>query len=183
MNLKAMNMFLSEDNIKRHLEHLRRLRLRYSIVEKSFPELKDKNIKEILRLNINKDLKDEVISLLRSIRAHEIYFDSFSELQKRSELLLRHYSSKEKFLYDLFTEAKEGMCGFLFVYLDKYGIPRYSFSTWDDGAFLRYEPVLAVDMYEHAYFNDYGFEKEKYLRTSLEYLDLERLASALDNKK
>ena len=67
--------------------------------------------------------------------------------------------------------------------IDKYGIPRYSFSTWDDGAFLRYEPVLAVDMYEHAYFNDYGFEKEKYLRTSLEYLDLERLASALDNKK
>lgn len=183
MNLKAMNMFLSEDNIKRHLEHLRTLRLKYSIIEKSFPEFKGKGIKEILRMNINKDLKDEALSLLRSIRAHEIFFVSFTELPKRPDGVMRHYLSRERLLYELFNAGKERVCGFLFLYLDKYGIPRYSFSAWDDGAFLRYEPILAVDMYEHAYFSDYGFAKEKYLHSALEYLDLERLSVTLDNRK
>ena len=49
MNLNAMNLFLSEENIKRHLEHLRTQKLKYSILEKSVPELKGKSIKEILR--------------------------------------------------------------------------------------------------------------------------------------
>lgn len=177
-----MNMFLSKDNIKRHLEHLRTLRLRYSIIEKSFPELKGKMIKEILRMSIDKDLKDEALSLLRNIKSHECYFDSFTELPKRSDEVIRHYSSREKFLYDLFTEGKEKEYGFLFVYIDKYGIVRYSFSTQNDGAYLRYEPILAVDMYEHAYFNDYGFAKEKYLKTALEYLDLDML-SPLDKRR
>lgn len=177
-----MNMFLSEDNIKRHLEHLRTLRLRYSILEKSFPELMGKEIKEILRMNIDKGLKDEALSLLRNIKSHECYFDSFTELPKRSDEVIRYYASREKFLYDLFCEGKEKEYGFLFVYIDKYGIARYSFSTLNDGAYLRYEPILAVDMYEHAYFNDYGFSKDKYLKSALEYLDLERL-SPLDKRK
>lgn len=183
MNLKAMNMFLSEDNIKRHLEHLRTMRFRYSIIEKSFPALKGKNAKEILRMNMNKDLKDEAISLLRYIKAHECFFDSFTELPKRCDRVIKHYASREKFIYDLYTECKEREYGFLYIFPDRYGIPRYSFSTDGDGAFIIYEPTLAIDMYEHTYFNDYGFSKDKFLRAALEYLDLERLSTTLDKKE
>ena len=79
------------------------------------------------------------------------------------------------------AEAKEREYGFLFVYLDKYGIPRCRFSTATDGAFINYEPILALDLYEHAYFNDYGFNRDRYLRSALEYLDLERLNSDISS--
>ena len=62
MNFKAMNMFLSEENIKRHLEHLRTMKLKYSILEKSLPELKGRSIAQIVRLGINRKLKDEAIN-------------------------------------------------------------------------------------------------------------------------
>ena len=169
--------------MKRHLDYLRGCRLRYSILEKSFPELKGKGSAEIVRMNIKRDLKDEALSLLWYIKAHERFFDSFCDRQQRAERLSGHYLSREKFLYNLFLEAKEREAGFLFIYLDKYSIPRYSFSTVNDGAFIIYEPILAVDLYEHAYFNDYGFKRDRYLRSALEYLDLERLNTTLDKKK
>ena len=183
MNLKAMNMFLSEDNIKRHLEHLRTQKLRFSIIEKSFPEIKRKEMNEIVRLNISKDVKDEALSLLGYIKAHECFFDSFTEIPKRSDEIMKHYASRESFIYNLYTAAKDKKYGFLFVYKDKYGIPRFVFSEENEGAFLRYEPLLAIDLYEHVYFNDYGFAKDKYLRSALEYFDLERLKSAIDKSE
>ena len=181
MNVMPMNMFLSEDNIKRHLEHLRTYRLRYSILEKSFPDIKGKDIAGIVRMKIKREIKDEALSLLWYIKSHECFFDSFTDRQQKGGKLTKHYSSRDKFLYDLFVEAKEREYGFLFVYLDKYGIPRCRFSTATDGAFINYEPILALDLYEHAYFNDYGFNRDRYLRSALEYLDLERLNSDISS--
>lgn len=180
MNFIAMNLFLSESNIKRHLEHLREQKLRYSILEKSLPELRGKTINELIRLNINRDIKDEAISLLWYIKSHECFFDSFSEQQTRSDTLLNHYSSKEKFLYDLYTEGVERDHGFLFVYLDRQGAPRWIFSEKSDGAFIRYEPILALDLYEHTYFLDYGFEKKLFLRNALMYLNIAYLDNGVE---
>jgi superoxide dismutase len=175
MNNGAMNMFLSEDNIKRHLDHLRTYRLKLSIVEKSFPDLKGRGIREILRMNIAKDVKDEIVRLSWQIKSHECFFNSFTDQPHVKSCKLKHYSSKEKFIYDLFLEAREKEYGFLYVYKDKYDIPRYRFSDENDGAFIHYQPKLALDLYEHTYFNDYRFKKEEFLRRALNYLNLERL--------
>ena len=37
------------------------------------------------------------------------------------------------------------------------------------------EPVLALDVFEHAYFRDFGFDKGRYIRAALSYLDLSRV--------
>ena len=174
MNLKAMNMFLSEDNIKRHLEHLRTYRLKLSILEKSLPELKGKTMTEIIRSSFSREIKDEALRLIWYIKAHECFFDSFSESPKRSEALIKHYSSREKLVYELYIEAMEREHGFLFVYMDR-GVPKTSFMTSGDRAFLRFSPILALDLYEHTYFSDYGFAKDKFLRSALMYLDTGKL--------
>ena len=64
MNLKAMKMFLSEENVKKHLEHFRNLRLRFSVLEKSIPELKGKDISAVSKLSISRKIKDEALELL-----------------------------------------------------------------------------------------------------------------------
>lgn len=178
MNYEPMKLFLSESNIKRHLDHLREERLRYSILEKSLPMLNGKSISQIVRLNINREIKDEAISRLWYIKAHECFFNSFCNIPSMSDNVQEHYKSREKFVFDLYTDAVEAHHGFLFVYLDRQGVPKWIFADKYDGAFIRYEPILALDLYEHAYFLDYGFEKKLFLRNALMYLNL----ASLDNR-
>ena len=179
MNVEAMNLFLSDGNIKRHLEHLREERLRYSILEKSYPQIKGCAIGQLVRLNIDRDVKDEAISRLWYIKAHECFFNSFTERQTWRKELIKYYPSKERLLYDIYIEAMEKDHGFLFIYIDKQGTPKWIFADKSDGAFIRYEPILTLDLYEHTYFLDYGFEKKLFLRNALAYLNI----SSLDNEE
>ncbi len=178
MNVEPMRLFLSEANIKRHLEHLRQMKLRYSIMEKSLPGLCGRSPREIARLNIDRDAKDEAISLLFYIKAHECFFDSFTERQNRGNDGTGSYMQTEKLLYDLYSDAIGREHCFLFIYKDRQGGYKWTFSDGGDGAFISYEPFLAIDLYEHSYFLDYGFEEKLYLRNALAYLRL----SALDNR-
>ena len=40
---------------------------------------------------------------------------------------------------------------------------------------LPYLPLVCIDVCEHAYFLDYGFDKERYLKSALPYLDITKL--------
>jgi hypothetical protein len=68
MNNGAMNMFLSEENVSRHEEYLNNLRLRLSILEKSDPSV----------MRIGSQIKREESELIKKIKSHELFFDSFS---------------------------------------------------------------------------------------------------------
>jgi superoxide dismutase len=131
---------------------------------------------EIVRLNLGRDIKDEALSLLWNIKAHECFFNSFCHNQQANQI---GKLSKEKFLYDLYTEALGRDYGFLFIFKDRHGNPRMNFSREYDGAFIKYEPALALDLYEHTYFLDYGFDKKRFLKNVVMYLDL----SSLDNRE
>ncbi len=176
MDFKAMNRFLSEENIKRHLEHLRTQKLRLSILEKSIPELGGKTMAQICRSNLKSAVKDEALDLMWYIRSHECFFDSFCENQQRNMLILKHFSSLEKYIYDIYTEAKGYNHGFLYMFIDKLGIPRTHYSDRYDGAFVKYKPCLAIDLYEHTYFSDYGFDRERFLKNALTHLDVSKLS-------
>lgn len=172
MNFEAMNLFLSEGNIKRHLEHLREKRLCYSILEKSIPALYNLTMNEIIRLNIDREAKNEALSLLWYIKSHECFFDSFST---KPSLKNNSGVRGEKLLYDIYTEAMKKDHGFLYVLLDKQGSPRITFSNGNDGSFIKYVPLLALDLYEHTYFLDYGFDKKRFLQNAISHLNISSL--------
>ncbi len=181
MNTAAMRSFLSDCNIRQHVEHLRHLKLLHSVNEKSFPEIKGMPPAEISRAPLPKREKWEILGNLKSIKAHELYFSSFTERPAAVKALRRYFSSEEAFLYEALELGKGGGCSFLYVYVDGRGRPALSVSRPGDDFFIRREPLLAVDLFEHAYFSDYGFDSEKYLKSALSHLDLARLGKYLSD--
>jgi superoxide dismutase len=175
MDIVALNSFLSKENIKRHLDHLNTMILKYSILEKSVTSICGKRMSEISKIRLPKDVREEALWLLWYINSHRVYFNSFVLTPTKSDLLLKNFSSREDFLYSLFEFAKEKEGGFLYVYKDKEEKVRYDICDSYGVAFLKWTPILAIDLYEHSYFSDYFFNKEKYLHAALSHLNTGKL--------
>ena len=183
MNYNPMLTFLSEGSIKSHIEYLRGERLRHSIEEKSFPEIKGKSPKEISSMNIKKSIKSEILPRLVNIKLHENYFSSFSSTPTTCKPIKKFYSSEDAFLYEILNIAKGAEYGFLYITADERRTPRIRLSVESDRVFVREFPILSLDLCEHAYFPDYSFDRDKYLRAALAHLDLSKLKTALDTTK
>ena len=158
MSDQAMRMFLSEENIKRHKEFVNSLRLKRSILEKS----------DSKAMRIDGRLKREAEYLDWQIKSHELFLGSFSSAVKRS-------AKGESIRYKLYLECMDHENGFLYIYFDR-GLRTKSVA--DNWSIPNKEKCLCLDLYEHCYFLDYGFKKDKFLKNMLPYLDIERL---LDN--
>lgn len=172
-----MNRFLSEENIALHREYVKGKRLKYSIIESSLPQLKGKEIRDIHRMKISLRDKCDAVDLMSEIRLHDIFFSSFSDVRyPRCQTLVGEYGSEANFLNLLYRRALAHPYGFLLVYAQcgrveidaVYDFPR---------AFEKKEPTLAIDVCEHSYFMDYGFDKERYLVSMLPYLDIAKLSA------
>ena len=172
--------FISRTNYEIHKEHLRTLKLRMSIFEKSYPEMAGKSCKELLRLPIRRTEREEAAVLKADILAHELYFSSFSAHNSTAELVRKAYGSEATFLYKLGKFAEE--CGerFAFIYADGKAVRVRGGDEW---SLLRIdEGPLVIDLSEHAYFLDYGFDKKAYIKNLLPYLDLSLLDKKLSRK-
>lgn len=176
MEFGAMRTFLSEENIKRHLSHLRTLRLRLSILEKSVTGIKGKSQREILSMSLSKAVKREIIPLLANINLHEAYFSSFSAEPRPSELVKKYHGSESSLCYKMKEAAKTLDHGFLYVFKDQRGRCDFGILKDLEALPLQITPILSVDLYEHAYFSDYGYDYESYLKGALSHLDFSKLA-------
>lgn len=176
MNIEAMRCFLSEDTVNTHLEHYRRERCKCSIIEKSFPEIKGKGLREILELPMARATKSEILPSFISAKSHELYFNSFCERRRICPDIKEYYSSEAAFLYELSEHAKKIKHGFLYVFRDRYGAPR-AVASDEITPMKGFAPCLALDMSEHAYFLDYRFERDKYISAALARLDLGEIFS------
>ena len=172
MNRQALKTFLSEANIKEHLSYCRTLKNKYSIIEKSYPELKGKSLEDILKMPLKRQLREEISELLYKIRAHELYFSSFSEEIRPSSLVRKHYGSENNFVYEMKQAALDMEYGYVYVYRDYKGIPRFRTLNCLDERFVRDRPILLLDLFEHAYFADYGFNYPLYLAGAFSHIDL-----------
>ena len=168
--MDPMRAFLTEENILIHKEYMRILRLRHSIMEKSIPEIKNKNALQIEKMRISASCKEEILANYREYLAHELYCKSFSEKSKIPDIIKKHYSSCEAFLYEVYLASMREKHGFIFVFLGARGIPEILHS--EEARKRKDIPKLALDISEHAYFLDYRFEKEKYLRSAISNLNL-----------
>lgn len=163
----GLERILSEQTLGLHKNFLMDRRLKYSVLKKSIPELSEKSIKEILRMRIKE--KEEIEDLYSDILYHEVYFSSFGREYQSSKAVKKRFRTEPSFLYELYEAVKNEKNGFLLIYVSS-GCVNYTVAS--KNRFLKHEPVLALDLCEHAYFLDYGFDRENYLKNSLALLNL-----------
>ena len=173
-----MNEFLSEENIALHCEYLRNKRLKYSILEGSIPALKGANVRDVLRMRLKQYDRRDALVLLPEIKVHELFFSSFSSARfPHSDLVCDGWGNEAAFLNEIFSVGMALRCGFVCIYFSGSRIIVRGFDDCLD-VFEFGEPQLAIDVFEHAYFMDYGFDKERYLISALPYLDITKITAA-----
>ncbi|MBQ4071349.1 MAG: hypothetical protein IJD51_02920 [Clostridia bacterium] len=166
--------FLSERNIRQHREYVRELEHRYSIFVKSYPVLEGKDAVGIRLSRIARGEREEALRLYCELAAHRLFFSSFCDRCVRCAAIAERYGSEASFLHELLRYSLERE-GFLLIYVDRRGEVRYSAGREYCDIFLRQSPSLAVDLCEHAYLPDYGFDKYTYLKRALSFLDLSKI--------
>ena len=176
----SMNRFLSDEAIALHKEYLRQLKLRYSVIEKSIPEIKDKDMRALCKMRLGRE-RDEIISLKREIQYHELFFSSFGVGYQTSEAIRDKYVTEASFLYEVYLSCGNKGAEFVIVYV-KSGEVRIDtvYSLLDSQS--QTNPILAIDCCEHAFFLDYGFDKYAYLKRLIPYLNLSAIDKFLSYK-
>ncbi|MBQ8321063.1 MAG: hypothetical protein IJX92_01695 [Clostridia bacterium] len=177
MDSSAMELFLSKDNISKHREYTETLRCKHSVMEKSIPEIAGKTPLEIYRMSLKRSVKCEILPLLINYHSHLTFFDSFAKNDVRHPAIKRYFSSEDDFCYRALEYAKGIEYGFLYVYKDRRGNIKFASSGENNGMYLTTMPLLALDVCEHAYFADYGYRKEEYLKAAVARLDIAKLLS------
>ncbi len=176
-----MTEFLSDDSILMHKEYVRISRLKYSIIEEDIPQIKGKSIKEINRLNLSSTDRECINKLLPEILLHELYFTSFSHVKYQTMgCISKKYRNTADILNSIYKSAIGTDHGFVALCCIKADLEIICGSNYMD-FFTSGEPVISVDVCEHAYFSDYGFDKERYLINALPYLNMEKVDKILKN--
>ncbi len=145
----GIKSFISEESIRMHKEYLAALRMK----------------KEICTSN------KERSAIEAEIRAHELYFSSFRKEHIPCARIKAGYGSENRFCFILSEYAKKFRSGFLYIY----PVSRHPFVGYGTGEKDFARAVLAIDLWEHAYFHDYVFDFSSYLAAALSHLDFSRL--------
>lgn len=117
-----------------------------------------------------------------AVYSHELYFDGFQPVMKNPPLnrltgiLTGIYGSMDAFKR-LLTEAADSLPGSGWVWLvsERSGGPHIVITDNNEVPDLRsVQPLLVADLWEHAYFLDDQFQKEKYMDVWFSFLDWDK---------
>lgn len=177
MNKAVLREFLSDDSISLHHSYMKNTYLKYSILKKGREELGGANLEQIPHLRIPRSEREQAHLLLSELESHKCYFDSFGVSGKRCESIRKCFGSEDVLLYEILETAKATDQGFVYIYADGGKVKIKAQNPCS--AFLRSRPILALDLCEHAYFLDYAFDRESYLRAAISRLNLEKLDKSI----
>ena len=196
--------FIGEEELERHKEYQRSEALMLSVEEKKYPKYSSLTIPGLLRMSYRMPEISRLLALRASVKLHDVYFSSFGAGEYRRSRVARDlFGSETAMLSELYRLGERIECGFvgvgmsgsstLFLFSVGYTSghkasaisPSTKRSTKQGVYRLEYpaelfsigDPILAVDLYEHAYFDGYSFDKERYLASALSHLRID----ALDN--
>jgi superoxide dismutase len=173
--MTGMECFLSEDAIELHKAYLNNLKLRYSVLEKCYPEIKGKSIQQLGRIkSIRRE--EKIIEAKGEIICHELFFNSFGSPYQSSKNAREQYRSEACFLYEMQELASNNYVKYIIAYTDYGKIKIKAINRFFEMQSIS-NPVLSLDVCEHAYFMNYAFDKEKYIKSALSYVNLSQLDS------
>ncbi len=174
-----MLSFVTEESYIAHTEYLNTLRSLCSANEKMTHGLSGIEAEALLTSKRLIRRYPKEITVLAECRLHELYFSSFSaRTYPNSSLSRKFFGSEAALLTELYRLAGSLPYGFVGVSL-KSSIPRLFATGYYPDVFLDGVPILALDVCEHAYFRDWGYNRAQYLKEALKHLAINRLDSFL----
>lgn len=146
------------------------------------------NISKQLKNNINlkdanptysdyRELKKEETFALDAIILHELYFQNMTSKkedisEKCSHILNLHFDSVSKFIDELTACALSARGWCILVYEQRSNeFKLILLDAHDYGVICMSYPILVLDVYEHAYFMDYGTDRAKYISKFIESIN------------
>jgi superoxide dismutase, Fe-Mn family len=122
------------------------------------------------------------------MRLHELYFDNLTkapiELDFNSLLgqkIAENFGGLDNFTAELKATATMRGIGWVVVYFDKSAdkIIISWINEHDNGHLAGAEPILVLDVFEHAYMIDYGLKRADYLEAIIKAIDWNTVADRL----
>ena len=103
-----------------------------------------------------------------------IYFSSFSRQNLVSDRINKEFGSIAEFLYEISEACSKVKTGFLLIYDFRGRLEIYCGDDYQK-VLAEKKVILALDLFEHAYFYDYGFERKKYVMNAISHFDFNKL--------
>jgi len=131
-------------------------------------------------------LKTDMTFALSAIKNHELYFDNLSQplpgetdqpTGALAEAIVKSFHSVPQYLVDLKQTANQGRGWAWTAYdLDHDYLVNYGSGTLNAIPVWNCVPILAIDLYGHAYFYDYGNNRLAYIESLMQGLNWEKIS-------
>ncbi|MGC9259932.1 MAG: superoxide dismutase [Phycisphaerae bacterium] len=131
------------------------------------------------------NIKGDLCFALAAVRNHEMYFEILGDHRTEPPQVLQDriapcFGSMENFIEDLRHTAL-GTHGWAWTVLDHRTGRLWNVSGQHNGLFPFWDaqPILALDLCDHAYFYDFGHHRNEYINSLIEHLNWEKPAEYL----
>lgn len=126
------------------------------------------------------ELKRQETFAVNGMKLHEIYFGSLKgdglPKGKVAEMIIKDFGSIEKWKEEVMASALSARGWTITAYdLNEKRLAIYNGDAHNIGSVYGSVPVIAIDVYEHAYFIDYGTNRKSYIEAYLQNLNWESI--------
>lgn len=178
MSIKMIDFEFTEDiTVVNQAQYDEHLKLYKGYVDK-YNEIEEKLASDADRKNANatystyRGLKRGETFALNGVILHELYFENIGgktiEPSDVLEMISKNFGSFKKWKEDFIAAAMASRGWVLLAYEQRTkSFLNISLDAHDVGNIVLAYPILVIDMYEHAYFLDYGTEKGMYINEFL----------------
>ena len=136
------------------------------------------------------DIRDDIIYNIGGILNHELYFKSISNQKnnlptnKLKEDIYRFYGSFDNFKKEFIKTANYLTgSGYTFLVLNKDKLEIINMSNQETPYLYGLIPIFNIDLWEHAYFNDYGNNRASYIMDFFKLLDFKEIGEQYEKIK
>ncbi len=122
-----------------------------------------------------RELKLEEGFALNGVNLHELYFSNIEgdgNLNDKTQQLISNSFGSVESWQSQFLALGLSSRGWVVMALDSDGILRNYICDWhSQGGVWGSQPILVLDVYEHAYFTDYGTDRKSYIESFIKHIN------------
>jgi superoxide dismutase, Fe-Mn family len=131
-----------------------------------------------------REVKSELGFALNGVILHELYFENMGgdgqPTPKVQSLLTEHFGSFEYWQKELLALGLSARGWVVLGQSPDGALEHYLCDAHNQGGIWGANPILVVDVYEHAYFLDYATNRKEYLEKFIENIDWKAVESRIN---